>query len=267
MKRWNQMMMYRLGANVSPLRDLNAVPERARQRGMTLIAEIYLNHFITDPLNPDLMPRAKERAGQVLGQLQKSFQKEEVPVGEFTVLQSLLAEFEVSLEDDLARLPTYLVERVAAYSTDQMIGSAENVFPEKIRKLIPEQARKDFTSAGACLVFDLPTACGFHVYRAADAMLRKYCDHFDAKPKGSGRDWGRYIQALRDATAEPKPNLRTIELLDSIRALDRNPLVHPEQNLDSDGALMAFDLCKNAICLMVADMCAASRLSNDASAG
>jgi hypothetical protein len=86
-------------------------------------------------------------------------------------------------------------------------------------------------------------------------MLRKYCDYFGAKPKGNGRDWGRYIGALRDLTAPAKtPNARTIELLDSIRAIDRNPLVHPELNLDSEGALMVFDLCKNAISLMALDI-------------
>jgi hypothetical protein len=67
-------------------------------------------------------------------------------------------------------------------------------------------------------------------------MLREYCNHFGAKPKGNARDWGKYIGALRDvlndANVTRKPNERTIELLDSIRAVDRNPLVHPEQNLD-----------------------------------
>src|SRR5205807_4190220 len=102
------------------------------------------------------------------------------------------------------------------------------------------------------------TACGFHVCRATDEMLRRYCAHFGAVPKGSGRDWGRYIQALRDVLANPpttkKPNERTVDLLDSIRALDRNPLIHPEDNLDSDDALILFDLCKNAVALMVADI-------------
>jgi hypothetical protein len=122
---------------------------------------------------------------------------------------------------------------------------------------MPAQAILDFRAAGSCLAYDLPTACGFHVYRATDAMLRHYCAHFGAIPKGTGRDWGRYIAALRDVLSganAKKPNVRTVELLDSIRAVDRNPLVHPEQNLDNDGALIAFDLCKNAVCLMASDI-------------
>jgi len=59
---------------------------------------------------------------------------------------------------------------------------------------------------------------------------------------------------LNNTSAPKKPNKRTIELLDSIRAVDRNPLVHPDLNLDHDGALLMFDLCKNVIGLMAVDM-------------
>jgi hypothetical protein len=123
---------------------------------------------------------------------------------------------------------------------------------------MPPQAIDDFDQAGKCLAFDAATACGFHVFRAIDGMLRKYCEHFGAVPKGNGRDWGTFIRELRcvlaDAAAARRPNVRTVELIDSIRAQDRNPLVHPELNLDSDGAVLMFDLCKNAISLMAMDI-------------
>ena len=51
-----------------------------------------------------------------------------------------------------------------------------------------------------------------------------------------------------------KPNVRTVELLDSIRATDRNPVIHPEQDLDADTALATFDMCKNAIVFMALDI-------------
>lgn len=158
----------------------------------------------------------------------------------------------------MRRLPTYYVEKIGAYSSDDLISRAENVFPVDIRSNLPQQAIEDFRMAGKCLAFDAATACGFHVFRAADAMLRVYCTHFNATPKGNSRDWGTFIRALRDvlddSTATKKPNKRTVELLDSIRSQDRNPLVHPELNLDSDGAILMFDLCKNALSLMALDI-------------
>jgi hypothetical protein len=159
-------------------------------------------------------------------------------------------QFETSLDDDLARSHVYEVDPVGAYSVNMLIGSADAVFAEDQRKnsLITEQALTDFRAAGRCLIFDLPTACAFHAFRATDAMLRGYCAHFNATPKGNSRDWGTFIRSLRDVITDPtaikKPNPRTVELVDSIRVQDRNPLVHPELNLDSDGALLMFDLCK-----------------------
>ena len=255
MKRTNQMQMYRLG-NLTRLRELDDKGGREVLLGSLFVTEIYLKGFLEDSQNMEMLPRAVERAGELLDEIKRVTEKQGSFSGGF--LNLLLGQFETSLEDDLTRLPTYIIERTGAYSTDQLISSAENVFPKDLRdSFIPPQAVLDFRSAGSCLAYDLPTACGFHVYRATDAMLRKYCVHFNATPKGTGRDWGRYVAALRDALAGPntkKPNPRTVELLDSIRAMDRNPLVHPEQNLDNDGALLAFDLCKNAVSLMANDI-------------
>lgn len=257
MKRTNQMQMYRLG-NLTRLRELDTKTDMPQRLGTMALAEIYLQQFVDDPLNPDLVPRAVERAAELLAEIKKPGTPN--TANSISYVELLLSRFETSLEDDLTRLPTYLIERVGAYSIDQLIASAENVFPEKMRRkgLIPDQAILDFKSAGACLAYDLPTACGFHVYRATDAMLREYCKHFNAVPSGNSRDWGTFIRELKkvvlDSTVTKKPNERTVELIDSIRSQDRNPLVHPELNLDSDGALLMFDLCKNAVSLMAIDI-------------
>lgn len=255
MKRANQMQMYRLG-NLTRLREIGDDKDRASLLGSLFVTELYLKSFLEDPQSTEMLPRAVERARELQGHVKLITEKNGAFSGSY--LNLLLGQFETSLEDDLTRLPTYIIERTGAYSTDQLIGTAENVFANDLREnYIPAQAILDFRSAGRCLAYDLPTACGFHVYRATDAMLRRYCLHFGAIPKGTGRDWGRYIAALRivlDGDGAKKPNVRTVELLDSIRAIDRNPLVHPEQNLDNDGALIAFDLCKNAVSLMASDV-------------
>jgi hypothetical protein len=114
-------------------------------------------------------------------------------------------------------------------------------------------------TSGACLAFDLFTACGFHAYRALDGMLRTYFIHFSsgaAPPKS--RDWGSFIAELRKFLVKPSggriPNSRTVELIDKIRSTDRNPLIHPEENLDKEEAMASFDLCKNVITYMAIDI-------------
>jgi hypothetical protein len=258
MKRLNQMRFYHLG-KIGILREINLPCSSDRFREITLLPSFILEMFAENEENKASLPIAVEKAQKIIGTLTQIYTsgREVVDTDGHTV-NFLLSQFETSLEDEFQRLPAYLVDPVGAYSFDRLIGAADTVFPENLRKaLIPEQVATDFRSAGRCLAFDLPTACGFHAFRATDAMLREYCKHFGAVPSGNSRDWGTFIRELKKvltSTATKKPNERTVELIDSIRAQDRNPLVHPELNLDSDGALLMFDLCKNAVSLMATDI-------------
>ena len=262
MKRISQINFYRLG-HLTRLRDLKP-GERYGQFSHTLVsAEIVLEQFMG--LNKEILPQAVEKAKQLKDTIQRRLAHaiELISDAETTSVGWALTNFETTLEDELERLPTFLVEPVGAYSFGQLISNADAVFSEGLRTsgIIPNQALKDVQCAGKCLAFDQATACGFHAFRAADAMIRAYYAHFIGSPPPGGkepRDWGGYIQELRKAIANnPKPRIpndRTVELLDSIRAMDRNPVIHPEQDLDADTALATFDLCKNVITLMAIDI-------------
>jgi hypothetical protein len=220
-------------------------------------AEVQLRLFAHIDGNAETVPNACKWASKFkdsLAAFRSVDSPESISQTDVDDIRQVLDRFESALEDDLHNLPTYIIEKIGAYSIDSLISRADEAFPPSVTSKIPPGALKDFRSAGACLAFDLSTACGFHSFRATDAMLRKYCEHFGAVPKGNGRDWGRHIAALREVAGQRKPNIRTIELLDSIRAIDRNPLVHPELILDREGALVVFDLCKNAISLMALDI-------------
>ena len=257
------MRVYELG-HVTQLRDIQIGDPPERAFNILVVARLALHMFTENAENQTMLPNAVDRARTLTAIVSDTVPKllgvvgAAVSRGIVDELKQQLSAFETSLDDDLRRLPTYYVEKIGAYSSDDLISAASNVFAPAVQHEMPPQAIDDFNQAGKCLAFDAATACGFHVFRATDAMLRKYCEHFDAIPKGNGRDWGTFIRELRDVLADSgaarKPNIRTVELIDSIRAQDRNPLVHPELNLDSDGAVLMFDLCKNAISLMAMDI-------------
>jgi hypothetical protein len=73
--------------------------------------------------------------------------------------------------------------------TISLLAFGENLFPPELAFKVPE-AIFDSREAGACLAFELPTACGFHVFRATESVLRKY-----------------YLQVTRSAVA---PKVRNI---------------------------------------------------------
>jgi hypothetical protein len=264
MRRISQINMYRAGG-FARLRELQEGDPFERWTYTATTTEIYVRNFI--PLNGEALPQSAARAAELAAVLNNLIHPGRgagpLTVFEVQTIERGLSRFEVSLEDELERLPTFVVDSVGAYSFDQLISHADSVFPETVKKtqIIPEQVLKDIRCAGACLAFDQSTACGFHAFRAADAMIRAYYAHFIGSPPPGGkepRDWAGYIGALRTAITKnppPKiPNDRTVELLDSIRATDRNPVIHPEQDLDAETALATFDLCKNAITLMAIDI-------------
>jgi hypothetical protein len=110
MKRTNQMQMYRLG-NLTRLREMQEESSLSDRMTTITIAEIYLKSFIEDPLNPELVPRALERAQELMDELKRhSHAVKEKGPGGVQFIELLLSRFETSLEDDLERLPTYLIE-------------------------------------------------------------------------------------------------------------------------------------------------------------
>lgn len=261
MKRVSQIDVYYLGV-VKRILDMRAGDEKSLHAAVFPMISINLRAFCNNDVNRELLPNAVVRAAnlnEILGLTWNGGKPGIILQSEIDRLEGLLRSFEASLEDELDGLPTYIIERTGAYASEQLISHADNTFSASIKDDIPKSAIEDFRKAGACLSFDLPTACGFHSFRAADAMIRAYYAHFvSVVPKKKPRDWGAYIRVLRSVLNDPnaarKPNERTINLLDSIRATDRNPVIHPELDLDAETALVTFDMCKNAIVLMVLDI-------------
>lgn len=171
-------------------------------------------------------------------------------------LSRAVAAFETALKHELNSLPTYVIEEIGIYDTDDLLTKADKAFTADVRAAVPDKALDDFRKAGACLGFELYTASGFHGYRAVDEMLRAYCVHFVGSLPSGRRDWGVFIQTIRGVTIPMAriPNKRTVELIDRVRAEDRNPLIHPETDLDASQAEMAFDLCRTAITFMAMDI-------------
>jgi hypothetical protein len=57
------------------------------------------------------------------------------------------------------------------------------------------------------------------------------------------RDWGSYIDVLQQSGADAS----AVAVLDNIRTLERNPLMHPEDWLDVDDAVGIFNISTTAV--------------------
>jgi hypothetical protein len=168
-------------------------------------------------------------------------------IGELT---TLIQEFQTILAAELGKGATYVVHQLGLLAVDTLIKSARVVF-EGYEDRVPEPAKWDTDQAGRCLAFDLPTAAGFHIARATEAVLLEYLRAFGKTvEKQSQRNWGQYTTLLRETDATEK----VITTIDQIRTLHRNPLLHPEQTLEMPEAMSLWAICCSAIQAMVADI-------------
>jgi len=161
-------------------------------------------------------------------------------------------EFETVLAAELQSLDTYLVSQKGTHSTPDLIERAEIMFPEKIRRRLPEQAIIDVRQAGRCLALDNPTASAFHVLRAVESVMAVYFERVTGKPLPTRmRNWSIYLKALRK---HPDHSERVVTFLDHIRDSYRNPILHPEIVVSEDEAESLLGASASAIRLLVMEI-------------
>ena len=158
--------------------------------------------------------------------------------------------FEVLLSEELKMLATYYVTQKGIYSTSDLISRAENTLPPSVLGKINEKVKNEIRESGRCLAFDTPTASGFHIMRATEGVIHQYYLAV-CKPKPAPArlgSWGAYFSKLK------KMNLPDVEevlaLLQQIKDLHRNLIMHPEIVLSFDEAYALFEIAKSAIIAM-----------------
>jgi hypothetical protein len=163
-------------------------------------------------------------------------------------LTESLKHFEPVLAAECLALDTYVVSQKRGYSTPDLIERSDVMLSQDTRGTVAGGVIADIRAAGRCLAFDVPTAAGFHMLRAVEAVMASYYKHITGKelPKRN-RNWGLYLKKVKDAPAhDPK----VYGALDHIRENYRNPISHPEDTLDEGSAIMLFALSLSVIELM-----------------
>lgn len=151
----------------------------------------------------------------------------------------LLAVFNVRtiMLAEIPRIDTYLVSKKGLFSAPALIEDGAGMLPLNERANMPPAADADLKEGGKCLAFGLWTASGFHGLRAVESLTKAYMKKLDVK--ASARNWGAYIEALRTS---PSADENVVAVLDQIRRLHRNPLLHPEDSLDEGEAITLFGI-------------------------
>jgi len=101
------------------------------------------------------------------------------------------------------------------------------------------------------LAFELATAAGFHTMRAVEAVLRDYWTL--VKKPALGTKPPEMAQCINELRASGE-DVKLMDILDHVRDLHRNTLMHPQAFLQMTEALRLFDISKSVISAMAEHM-------------
>jgi hypothetical protein len=124
----------------------------------------------------------------------------------------------------------------------------ESLFPLDLAIKVPE-AIVDAREAAKALCYEVPTACGFHIFRATESVLRKYYTHVtEGKAAPKVRSIGVYLSALKQSA---KGDQKILASLKQMTDLHRNPLIHPEVVLTTEEAIATLGIARSVITAML----------------
>ena len=213
------------------------------------------------PDNKRFLPSAYEKAELMSRYIDEQLIKmtgetwdEFLEEGKVSGLQVMLKSFETLLQNDLDNAPLYLCEdeMVGNLSITKLSTGAHNGYPLHVRDVLPALCRDEIDEAGKCLVFERPTASGFHGLRSVEMMVKYYLSRIPnfVMPPLNRQNWGEYIKLLGDSGASKA----VVDTLRAIRDNHRNPLMHPEDVLTMHEAVSLFSICQSMTEALVNDL-------------
>ncbi|UYO00787.1 MAG: hypothetical protein KIT02_06150 [Devosia sp.] len=177
---------------------------------------------------------------------------------EFSDFVRRIDSFKNVFDAECREVDVYSVGQIGIYKTSALVSDGASVIPIEVRAHMSQVAVDEFRNAGKCLAFDLPSACGFHALRGMELVMDDYLRSFQVVTD-TFKTWNDYIQAaeklIRDGNESgKKPSPRVTAMLDRMRTLDRNPLMHPRDTLDEVAADQLFKLSAVTVVEMIREM-------------
>jgi len=261
----NLFNFYAFAKDVSPLAKLRAGVKFREDpdliqlfRDITFVAD----WFVLDDLCRIRLSSANAKLAQIKEHVDKRFlhppddiiQEAEISDYDVTTLRSLVHEFETLLEDELLKLPVYILddEQIGNFSIRKLLKGASNGYPASTRNRLTKECQNEIDESGRCLVYERSTAAGFHILRSIEITIRQYLLAIPGfvMPPLNRQNWGEYLKLLKDNSAVRE----VTDHLHNIKDNYRNPLMHPEDVMGTDEAVSIFGIALSMNEMLISDM-------------
>lgn len=234
--------LYQVGKNIQPLSELRQGAALSDILLSIIIAQHYLDEFVNRSIFQPRTSRAdgqaliaalevvRQRAIEAARETDPEKPKAVLDWNEQYNISTGLTRFENVMAAEMRMGGTFLVTPKKGLDTGQMIADGSVSFPTDMGAKVPA-AISDAQQAMKCIVFELPTAAGFHLHRANESVLRCYWDavtHGAARP--ADRNMGTYLREMEKLKVGSKVVLSSLR---DLKDQHRNPLIHPEHSLET----------------------------------
>ena len=249
MKQTNLNIFFQLGAALRQISEMSTGMAMGDILQTVLLPEQWLRAFLEETKEMEIA-ESRESANKLLGSLSNVCDITALHKGldfsrtlsnqELSEIWHWHAEFKAAFDREYRYLDVFTVTPIALYDTRRLLLHPELKFTDRVRAVLPTHFIADLKEATRCLLFDIPTACAFHICRATESLILEYYESLSGhKWVGARRDWNEYIQQL---TKEGAPEHITTRLHE-IRKFDRNAYVHPDKDVTIEEAPVLFELC------------------------
>ena len=252
--------IFQLAQQIEPLGSLqDEVDVPMRDIFMPLfMAEKSLEALVSDSVFATQLRSSFTLGYDLLSQIKKitgRMDSTDEPVASFQLysIKRTYEQYKIALLAELGVMPSYFVMPKGGFDTNALLERGWLIFPESVRVKVPE-ALFDLGEAGKALAFDMPTACGYHLFRATESVLRRYYSTVTGNsthPKI--RNIAVYLNAMRQKGLGDE---KILSALDQLSKLHRNPLIHPEVTLSLDEAIAAIGMARSVVTAMLVEITA-----------
>jgi hypothetical protein len=164
-------------------------------------------------------------------------------------LVGILFQIDTILAVELAAFDLYLIEPKLGYETAVLLKDGTKIFPHSIQEAFSERIKYEIQQAVNCLLYEAPSAVGFHVLRAVEIVVLDYFT-IPGWSRNGASTWTEYVREFKKYHVHPK--IRAI--LSRLAELHRNELMHAEAVLCLEEAAILFAMMQEVLPIMIADV-------------
>jgi hypothetical protein len=250
MIRINGWPLYIVGSAISLILDRtnNAQTVSEDLQRTLLQGKAALETFIALPYLP---VDAKITGGAVLQNVLPLIENPDPPdlVAKKAALNYSIMQFNTMLASSLFWFDLYWIQPKLGLNTTAIMSDASVVFPPSIKAYLPDPVKYEVQQAANCLLYEAPSAVGFHVLRAVEVVILSYFT-IPGVDRSGANTWADYTKVLRGHGVHRK----IVAMVDRLATLHRNELMHAEAVLTKEEASMLFALMQEVLPIMIADV-------------